>query len=97
MAFSSIICKTPLLAFCIMVCLLAPLSVSGSELAELESSFNDFLVTYIKEIKSGNTDYLKTIHPKLPEEQRDFFVNITLDMMKYARDNNLSPTVACRE
>ena len=97
MAFKYMHRVVPLLALCVAVCLFTPLPVAGGEIPELESSFNGFLGTYIKEIKSGNTSYLKTVHPKLPEEQRGFFIGITLDMMKYADDNNLSPAVTCRE
>ena len=97
MAIKSMNRAVSFLALCVAVCLFTPLPVSGDEIPELESSFNGFLGTYIKEIKSGNTSYLKAVHPKLPEEQYDFFLNITLNMMKYAHENTLSPTVTCRE
>ena len=63
----------------------------------LESGFHQFLETYIKEIRSGNREFLGTVHPNLPEETQGFFIGITIDMMKHANENGLDPTITCRE
>jgi hypothetical protein len=63
----------------------------------LETGFRQFLGTYIKEIRSGNREFLGTVHPNLPEEMQDFFIGITIDMMKHANENGLDPTITCRD
>ena len=64
---------------------------------DLETGFRQFLDTYIKEIRSGNREFLKTTHPNLPEEMQGFFIGITIDMMEYANVNGLEPTITCRD
>jgi hypothetical protein len=82
---------------CLVFCLAIPCLASAADYPDLESSFKEFLGTYIQEIKNGNADYLKTVYPGLPEEKRGFFMGNTLDMMKHAHENNLSPSITCRE
>ena len=82
---------------CLASFLAIPFFSSAGQFPEIRSSFEKFLATYVKEIKRGNTVYLKAVHPKLPEEMNGFFIGITMDMMKYADENNLSPTITCRE
>ena len=85
------------LTFCLVVCLVSPSIAFGAEVPELELSFKVFLGTYVKEIKRGNADYLETVHPKLPEEMHEFFLDITLGMMKHADEKGLFPKITCRE
>ena len=75
----------------------APVHCTGDEISELQSSFQTFMGIYIREIKRGNTDYVKTVHPNLPGEMRRLFVGTTIDIMRYAEENGLSPEIACRE
>ena len=50
----------------------------------MEASFHEFLDSYVQQIKQRNVDYLVSVHPDLPEDMREFFFDITQDMMKYA-------------
>jgi hypothetical protein len=79
------------------ICLAVPVTISGAELSELEGNFKGFLQTYVKEIKQGNRDYLAAIHPNLPEEMYDFFIDVTRNMMKYSDEKGLSPEITCRD
>ena len=97
MKVNSATLKTAILTLCIVTSLVATPFASVDDLSELESSFQDFHSTYIREIKSGNTEFLRSVHPKLPEEIYSFFIGITLDMMKHANDEGLGPAVTCRE
>jgi len=82
---------------CSGIFLLSPGMASSAEFPELESSFRQFLAVYIDEMKSGNKQYLETIHPSLPAGQRGFFIGITLDMMRHADEEHLKPGITCRE
>lgn len=85
-------------AFALCLVLVPSLFAFGGEtVEELEPAFRRFLETYVGEIRSGNMEYLGTVHPNLPVETRGFFIGVTLDMMKYATDEGLKPTVTCRD
>ncbi len=64
---------------------------------DLEHSFQAFLRDYRPEMRRRNAAYLKTVHPKLPEEMHDFFFDITLQMMKFSDDQGLEPTMECQD
>ena len=64
---------------------------------DLESDFQRFLDSYIHEIHERNTDYLREVHPDLPPEMQDFFLDATLQMMMHAEEQGLEPSVECRE
>ena len=64
---------------------------------ELERSFQDFLTAYRPEMRRRNRAYLKSVHPKLPEEMYDFFFDVTLQMMQFSEDQDLEPTVECQD
>jgi len=66
-------------------------------IAEIEASFRTFLAEYRREIKQRNQAYLSRIHPNLPAEMRDFFLDVTIDMMKYSDANDIAPQITCRE
>lgn len=80
-----------------VVYLILPAAGYGADPAGLEESFNGFLKTYIKEIKKGNRDYLAAVHPNLPGEIHDFFIEITINMMKHSDEEGLSPEITCRD
>lgn len=60
-----------------------------------EESFRAFLQEYWAEIKDRDKEYLKSIHPELPEDMYDFFFDATLQMMEYSEDKNLERTIDC--
>ena len=64
---------------------------------DLERSFQAFLQDYRREIRRRNAIYLKSVHPKLPEEMYNFFFDVTLDMIKFSEDESLEPTIECQE
>ena len=64
---------------------------------DLERSFQAFLQDYRREIKLRNATYLKSVHPKLPKKMYDFFLDVTLDMMKFSEAEGLKPTIECQE
>ena len=71
---------------------------SGTNITdELAHSFQEFLREYAAELKLRNIDYLKSVHPNLPEHMSDFFIDVTLDMMKYSEAEDLNPTIECQE
>ena len=75
-----------------------PQTSEGPEAAsELARSFETFLQVYRHEIKRRNGPYLKSLHPKLPEEMHDFFFDVTLQMMRFSEEQGLRPTVECQE
>ena len=84
-------------ALCLGTFLLSPGMATPAGFEELESSFRQFLAVYISEMKKGNRQYLETVHPSLPGGQQGFFIGITLDMMKYADEEQLEPEITCRE
>jgi hypothetical protein len=83
----------------VLLILCLALMVSSPAMSEenLEASFREFLGIYVGQIKSGNSQYLGTVHPNLPGEMRGFFIDVTLDMMKHADDKGLEPTITCRD
>ncbi len=64
---------------------------------DLERSFQAFLQEYRPEMRRRNAAYLKTVHPKLPEEMHGFFFDITLQMMKFSDDQGVELTIECQE
>lgn len=64
---------------------------------DLNSEFRPFLDTYVREIHERDREYLRNVHPELPEEMSDFFLDVTLSMMRYAEENGLEPTIECEE
>jgi hypothetical protein len=64
---------------------------------DLERSFRAFLQDYRPEMKRRNATYLKSVHPKLPDEMQDFFFDITLQMMRYSDERGLDPAIECQE
>ncbi len=94
----------PLLLLLLLAPILKPSSPALSQSAEggaakgaLERSFQDFLATYRHEMRRRNRAYLKSFHPKLPEEMYDFFFDVTLQMMQFSEDQDLEPTVECQD
>ena len=79
--------------FCIIQFLVAPTFAAGVDSSVLEDGFRSFLKTYIIQIKQRNTEYLRTVHPKLPADMYDFFFDLTLGMMNYASEKSLSPDI----
>ncbi|NNE83746.1 MAG: hypothetical protein HKN28_07225 [Alphaproteobacteria bacterium] len=63
----------------------------------LTRSFQEFLLQYWPEIRSRNGTYLKSVHPKLPEEMHDFFFDLTLQMMQFSDEQGLDPKLECQE
>jgi hypothetical protein len=88
-------CQPGVLLLILLITLLIP-SLCLAD-GDLEQGFRLFLGNYIKEINSGNRQFLETIHPNLPEEMRGFFIGVTIDMMKYAHANGLEPAITCRD
>lgn len=66
-------------------------------MGELERSFETFLQEYQPEMKRRNGVYLKSVHPKLPEEMYDFFFDVTQQMMQFSEEQGLEPTIECQE
>jgi hypothetical protein len=64
---------------------------------DLEADFRAFLETYVQEIKQRNTEYLVNVHPDLPADMHEFFLEATQAMMKYADEQAIEPTIECRE
>lgn len=64
---------------------------------KLERSFQVFLQKYWQEIKRRNGTYLKSVHPKLPNEMHGFFFDSTLQMMQYSEQKGLKRTLECQE
>ena len=85
--------KASLFILCMVLLVPSP----GLADANLEPGFRQFLGTYINEVNAGNKDFLGTVHPNLPEEMHGFFIEITMDMMKHAKENGLDYTITCRE
>ncbi len=48
-------------------------------------------------MRRRNGAYLKSVHPKLPDEMYDFFFDVTLQMMQFSEDEDLEPTIECQE
>ena len=63
----------------------------------LTRSFQEFLLQYWSKIRSRNGTYLKSVHPKLPEEMHDFFFDVTLQMMQFSDEQGLDPKLECQE
>jgi len=88
----------------LLCCLLASV-VAMSSMAtnrdsggDVEDSFRQFLGEYWPQMKARNSDYLKTVHPKLPAEAYDFFFDVTLNMMRYAETNEaVEPKIECQD
>lgn len=68
-----------------------------ASVAEIETSFQNFLAEYRREIKRRNRAYLGNVHPSLPGEMHDLFLDITINMMKFSEDNGLEPAIECRD
>lgn len=66
-------------------------------IAKIEASFQTFLTQYRREIKRRNHAYLKRVHPSLPAEMYDFFLDVTIRMMTYSDEKGIAPQVECRE
>jgi len=66
-------------------------------MGELERSFEAFLQEYSHEIRRRNGVYLKSVHPKLPDEMYDFFFDVTQQMMRFSEEQGLDPTIECQE
>lgn len=64
---------------------------------DLKRSFQAFLQDYRHEIRRRNAAYLKSVHPKLPEDMHGFFFDVTGDMMKFSEEQGLEPTLECQE
>lgn len=65
---------------------------------EVEGNFRQFLNQYQLEMRARNTAYLKAVHPKLPAETYAFFFDVTLNMMRYADENNeVEPKIECQD
>jgi hypothetical protein len=98
-------CCSALFAACISLLLALPhaavsaLAASGgtATMTDMERSFQKFLAEYREQIHRRDTEYLETVHPKLPAEMYDFFINVTLQMMRHSEENSLEPEVECRE
>jgi hypothetical protein len=63
----------------------------------LTRSFQEFLLHYWPDIRSRNATYLKSVHPKLPEEMHHFFFDVTLQMMQFSDEQGLDPKLECQE
>ena len=63
---------------------------------EIEASFQTFLTEYRHEIKQRKRSYLSGVHPSLPGEMHDFFLDITIDMMKFSDENDTEPKIECQ-
>lgn len=49
-------------------------------------------------MRARNTAYLKAVHPKLPAETCAFFFDVTLNMMRYADENEtVEPKIECQD
>lgn len=70
---------------------------AGPTVADIEASFRTFLAEYRREIKRRNRDYLARVHPSLPAEMRDFFLDVTIDMMKHSDETGTAPQIDCQE
>lgn len=65
---------------------------------DVKESFRQFLDKYQLEMRARNTAYLKTVHPKLPAETHAFFFDVTLNMMRYADENEgVEPKIECQD
>ena len=64
---------------------------------EIEHSFKAFLEDYWRQIRSHNTAYLKSVHPKLPENMYDFFFDVTLQIMQFSEENSLKRVFECQD
>ena len=89
--------KTAVIVMGVVICLGMPVRMFSADIPQLQTSFMNFLSIYIKEIKQGNAGYLETVHPNLPADMHEFFIDITLDMMKYAGNEGIAPDITCRE
>ena len=65
--------------------------------AVLEAEFRSFLPTYIQRIKQRDIEYLETVHPGLPKEMHEFFLNLTLNSMKHADEEGLEPDIKYKD
>jgi hypothetical protein len=89
-----------LLPYCLLASIVAKSSIAITQdsSGDVEDSFRQFLGEYWPQMKARNSDYLKTVHPKLPAEAYDFFFDITLAMMQYAETNEaVEPKIECQD
>lgn len=67
------------------------------EASSTEESFRSFLDVYVERVDARDVAYLREVHPDLPEEMHDFFLDATTDMMQHSRAEGLEPEIECRE
>ena len=89
-----------LLLYCLLASVVAESSMAATQDGggDMEGSFRQFLGEYWPQMKARNSDYLKTVHPKLPAEAYDFFFDVTLNMMQYVETNQtIDPKIECQD
>jgi len=75
----------------------SPETSNTATIAQLEENFQEFLTKYRREIKQRNQSYLSGVHPSLPNDLYDLFLNISNDMMKFSDENGIAPKIECKE
>lgn len=70
---------------------------SAGAAGDLEADFRRFLENYVQQVEQRNASYLARVHPDLPPKLRDFFFDVTLNMMQHARGRALEPEIECKE
>ena len=88
-----------LLLCCLLASVVAKSSMATTQNSgDVEGSFRQFLKEYWPQMKARNSNYLKTVHPKLPAEAYGFFFDVTLNMMLYAETNEaVEPKIECQD
>ncbi len=87
-----------LISFACIAAVFATLGCRNGEKGnDVEADFQTFFEAYVQGITQRNTEYLLSVHPDLPSEMHEFFFDVTQEMMQYAGEHGLEPSVECRE
>ena len=87
-----------LISFAWIVAAIATLGCRAGETENgVEADFRTFFEAYVQAIEQRNTEYLLGVHPDLPSDTHGFFFDVTQQMMQYAGEQGLEPTIECRE
>ena len=86
------------ISFACIAAVVATLGCSDGENGNgIEPDFRTFLETYVQAIEQRDTAYLLGVHPDLPSDMHGFFFDVTQEMMQYAGEQGLEPTIECTE
>jgi len=94
----------------IVIAILTGFSAAGGSLAQskeqrasgdrtkLETDFQHFLDDYWLHVRQRDREFLRLVHPKLPQEMYEFFFDVTLDMVRHSEARaGIEPSIECQE